>query len=126
MLVKGWTRVETATGRIIEAAMDGEYDMVRFHIALTMGESGVESLLPKECSLNARFLFMGNDITAEYTSIYGLPKVISDTITNRRDTAMINRIRPVTLTSHEQYLLDRFYARRNVQAADTTAPFAVI
>lgn len=121
MLVKGWARVETATGRVMEAAMDGEYDMVRFHIALTMGESGVESLLPKDCNLNARFLFMGNDITAEYTSIYGLPKVISDTITDRRDTAMINRVRPIMLTSHEQYLLDRYYARRNVQAADTTA-----
>ena len=119
-LVRGWARVATATGQVIEAAMDGEYDLVRFHLAITMGDSGPESLMPRDCSLNARFLFLGNDITAEYTSYYGLPKTISDTITNRRDTALINRIRPVPLTSHEQYLFDRYYARRNASTADTT------
>ncbi len=120
-LVRGWARVATATGQVIEAAMDGEYDLVRFHLAVTMGESGVESLLPRDCSLNARFLFMGNDITAEYTSYYGLPKTISDTIASRRDTALISRIRPVPLTSHEQYLFDRYYARRKSAAADSAA-----
>ncbi len=119
-LVRGWARVATATGQVIEAAMDGEYDLVRFHLAITMGDSGPESLMPRDCSLNARFLFLGNDITAEYTSYYGLPKTISDTITNRRDTALINRIRPVPLTSHEQYLFDRYYARRNTSTADST------
>ena len=119
-LVRGWARVESATGRVIETELDGEYDMVRFHIAVKMGDSGIESLAPKECSLNARFLFMGNDITAEYSSVYGMPKVLPDTITNRRDTALINRIRPLPLTSHEEFLLDRYYARRNNAAADST------
>lgn len=120
-LVRGWARVAEATGQVIEAAMDGEYDMVRFHLAVTMGDGGAASLMPRDCSLNARFLFMGNDITAEYTSYYGLPKVISDTIANRSDTALINRVRPVPLTSHEQYLFDRYYARRNRSGADSTA-----
>ena len=119
-LVRGWARVETESGRVIETAFDGEYDMVRFHVAVTMGDSGVNSLMPNECNLNARFLFLGNDLTAEYTSVYNLPKIINDTITNQRDTALINRIRPIPLTSHEQYLFDRYYARRNRAAADST------
>lgn len=120
-LVQGWARVETKTGRVIETAFDGEYDMVRFHLAVTMGDEGKASLFPRDCTLNSRFLFMGNDITAEYTGVYGLPKIISDTITNRRDTALINRIRPIPLNSHEQYLFDRYYARRNRASADTTS-----
>ena len=119
-LVKGWARVESATGRVLETAFDGEYDLVRFHLALTTGgDGGVESLLPSECSLNARFLFMGNDITAEYTSVYNLPRIITDSIVNRRDTAMLNRVRPMPLTAHEQFLYDRYYARRNDRAADS-------
>lgn len=119
-LVRGWARVFVATGQVIETAMDGEYDLVRFHIAVTMGDSGVASLMPRECSLNARFLFMGNDITSEYTSYYGLPKIIDGTIADRADTALINRVRPVPLTSHEQYLFDRHEARASVHRADTT------
>lgn len=118
-LVRGWARVAVATGQVLEAAFDGEYDMVRFHVAVTMGESGVQSLMPRECSLNARFLFLGNDLTAEYTSVFGLPKILGDTITNHRDTALINRVRPMPLTSHEQYIFDRYYARRNSAAADS-------
>lgn len=120
-LVRGWARVVTATGQVIETAMDGEYDLVRFHIAVTMGDSGVASLMPRECSLNARFLFMGNDITSEYTTYYGLPKIIGGTIADRGDTALINRVRPVPLTSHEQYLFDRYEARAGVRRADTVA-----
>lgn len=118
-MVKGWARVEIRTGRVMEAAFDGEYDMVRFHIAMTMGESGIMSLLPTECSLNARFLFMGNDITAEYSSVLGLPKVINDTIVNRGDTALINKIRPIPQTSHEEYLYHKYYATRGLRHGKT-------
>lgn len=112
-MVRGWARVDIHTGRILEGAFDGEYDMIRFHIAVTMGTNGAWSVLPSECSLNSRFLFLGNDITSEYTLAIGLPKVIGDTIVNRRDTALINRVRPIPLTSHEEYLYHKYYAARN-------------
>lgn len=112
-MVRGWARVDVHTGRILEGAFDGEYDMIRFHIAVTMGTKGAWSVLPSECSLNSRFLFLGNDITSEYTLAIGLPKVIGDTIVNRRDTALINRVRPIPLTSHEEYLYHKYYAARN-------------
>lgn len=108
-LVRGWARVNTRTGRIIETAFDGEYDMVRFHVALTMGVVGVQSLLPKDCSLNTRFLFMGNDITSEYTSVYALPPVLPDSVMagRRHDAALIDSVRPIPLTPHEELLLAR-------------------
>ena len=118
-LVRGWAQVETATGRIVDTAFDGEYDLVRFHTSVTTGASGVESLLPRECSLNARFVFLGNDITAEYTAVFNLPRVITDSITNRRDTALINLIRPLPLTSHETYVFDRYYDRQRKESADS-------
>lgn len=120
-LVTGWARVERATGRVVEAAVDGEYDMVRFHLELKMGASGVESLLPKRCDLNARFVFMGNDINAEYTSVYGLPARLLDTIPARSDTTLLNLVRPIPLTQHERLLFGKLYARRDSAQTDSTA-----
>lgn len=128
-LVRGWARVDIRTGRVIEGAFDGEYDLVRFHIAVTMGQEGVMSLLPAECSLNARFLFLGNDITAELTSVIGLPRTLHTSILQRADTALLNRVRPIPLTSHEEYLYLKHYAAKGnngdtmaIKADTTLAP----
>lgn len=120
-LVTGWAIVDRATGRVQEASFDGEYDMVRFHLELKMGQTGVESLLPKRCDLNARFVFLGNDINAEYTSVYGLPARLLDSVPERTDTTLLNLVRPIPLTSHEKLLFDRLYARNDSAQADTTA-----
>lgn len=106
-LVTGWARVERHSGRVTEAAFDGEFDMVRFHLAVTMGRSGVESLLPRRCDLNARFLFMGNDLNAEYTSMYGLPAHLLDSIGSPQDSALFARVRPLPLSPHEERLFVR-------------------
>ncbi len=117
-LVRGWARVDIITGRVVETAFDGEYDMVRFHTELRMGESGRESLLPKECSLNARFLFLGNDITAEYVSVFGLPAPATPAHTERADTAALAAVRPMPLTSHEQLLFAQQETPPDSTAAD--------
>lgn len=103
-LVSGWAQVDEQTGRIIEFAFDGEYDLVRFHLSTTMDEQTGRTMLPKECCLNARFLFLGNDITAEYTTIYGLSGCAVDSFANRNDTTLLSRLRPIPLTEHEAYL----------------------
>ena len=108
-LVSGWAQVDELTGRIIEFALDGEYDMVRFHLSTTMDEEEGHTLLPKECTLNARFLFLGNDITAEYTTIYGLPDCGIDSLAERDDTTLLARVRPIPLTEHEAYLCQQSY-----------------
>ena len=135
LLVRGWAQVDEQTGRIIELALDGEYDMVRFHLSTTMDEEKGRRLLPKYCSLNSRFLFLGNDITAEYTTAYGLPSIglteeearllpvrnaknAADTIKKIDERRLLERVRPMPLTEHEEYMY-----RQSVKgsvAADST------
>ena len=122
-LVRGWARIEESTGRILETSFDGEYDLVRFHVTMTTGDEGVKTLMPAQCNLNTRFLFLGNDITAEYTTVFDLPKKLPDSvkIVNRRDTALLNLVRPIPTNSHEQYLYSRYYAARDARQADTAS-----
>ena len=122
-LVRGWARIEESTGRILETSFDGEYDLVRFHVTMTTGDEGVKTLMPAQCNLNTRFLFLGNDITAEYTTVLDLPKKLPDSvkIVNRRDTALLNLVRPIPTNSHEQYLYSRYYAARDARQADTAS-----
>lgn len=121
-LVRG--RASICKGRIMRALLDGEFDLIRFHIDVRMGKSGMASLMPQTCSLNARFLFLGNDMTMEYEAVHGLPKQISDTILSRRDTTLLNQVRPIPLTAHERRLFDlRFPLKPSSQVSnsDTTA-----
>lgn len=121
-LVRG--RASICKGRIMRALLDGEFDLIRFHIDVRMGKSGMASLMPQTCSLNARFLFLGNDMTMEYEAVHGLPKQISDTILSRRDTTLLSQVRPIPLTAHERRLFDlRFPPKPSspVNRSDTTA-----
>ena len=108
-LVSGWAQVDEQTGRIMEFAFDGEYDLVRFHLSTMLDDEKGRGVLPKECCLNARFLFLGNDITAEYTTLYGLPKAAIDSLAQRNDTTLLARVRPIPLTEHEAYLYHQNY-----------------
>ena len=105
--------VNRNTGKIEMVDFEGEYDMTRFYISVTMGkETGYRSLLPEKCDLKANFRFMGNDINAMYTSIYGLPKVLSDSLNNVSDTALMSKVRPFPLNEDERNILKTFYEDR--------------
>lgn len=107
-LVKGWARIDTGSGRVTETAFDGEYDLMRFHIALTTGHSGLQALLPDKCSVNTRFLFLGNDITSEYSSVFFMPTLPDETLAMQKgDTALLDKARPFPLDSHEELLFSR-------------------
>ena len=104
--------VDVATGRINLAEFEGEYDMTRFSISVVMNKEGYRSRFPKKCDLRANFRFMGNQITAKYTSVYGLPKMISDTLDNVEDTVLMNKVRPIPLNDDEQYFIDNYFAEK--------------
>lgn len=110
--VRGRAIVDTETGRINQLDFEGEYDMTRFFISVVMNEDGRKSLYPKKCDLRANFRFMGNQITAMYTSVYGLPKILSDSLNNVEDTTLMAKVRPIKLTKEEQHFLDAFYLER--------------
>lgn len=124
-LINGWARIDTGSGRVIETAFDGEYDLVRFHVALTTGVSGLRSLLPERCSVNTRFLFLGNDITSEYSSVFFLP-ILPDEAAyiEHGDTTLLRKARPLPLDSHEELLFRRHLIKRkqkNPAAASTNS-----
>lgn len=120
-LVKGSATVDPAAGRILAMYVEGEYDMVKFHMDIQMGEHGVRTLIPERCELTARFRFLGNDISVDYTSMHGLPRLITDTVAGKGDTAMLNRIRPEELSPHELRLFNEYESGKAAAAADTAS-----
>lgn len=80
---------------------EGEYDMTRFYISIIMGRDGFGSLSPAKCSMRANFSFLGNKITGMYTTVYGLPKILSDSLNNVADTALMAKVRPIELNQDE-------------------------
>lgn len=105
--------VDTKTGKIEIADFEGEYDMTRFYISILMGnEEGIRSILPKKCDLKANFRFMGNRITANYTTYFHLPQALPDTLYNLEDTATMAKVRPVPLTKKEQDIYNRYFDSR--------------
>lgn len=96
-LISGSAIVDFETGRIIKIKFNGEYDMVKFHVDATMGNSGVRSLFPKTCDINATFHFIGNKISVTYNSIYDNNILLPDSIINSHDTALMAKIRPYPL-----------------------------
>ena len=106
-LVETRAIVRIQNGQIQMCAFEGEYDMTRFYISVTMGKKGYKSLGPVKCDMRANFSFMGNKITGKYTTIYDLPKVLEDTIKNSADTAMMSKVLPIIRktdrTEYRQY-----------------------
>lgn len=108
-LIYGSILIDKNTGRIINGSLNGEYDMISFHISFIMGEKGVETLIPKKCELNSKFSFIGNKAYAKYTAYYGLPKVLDDSIQNKEDSSLMAKIRPEELNVHEDSIYKVFY-----------------
>ena len=114
-LVNGSAYVETATGRIIWIEMNGEFDMINFHLIIHMGQRDFLSTLPTDCQLDARFNFLGNKITAKYYAKYNMDKAIADSSVNLENVALMDTIRPVPLTEEEKSLYTQMYEQKAAQ-----------
>ena len=119
-LVKGMALIETNTGRIIQATIRGEYDMISFTINVVMGKEGVESLLPRTCDVTGRFDFIGNRMWANYHIVYGLKQFLPDSIRNINNRDMIIPLRPDSLSSYEKRLYERYDSIMAIKGQDTT------
>ncbi len=96
-MISGSAIVDRITGKIIRMRFNGEYDMIKFHIDVTMGIRGIYSLIPKKCDIEAVFHFVGNKIEASYHSIYDNPVTLPDSIVNSHDMKLMDEIRPDVL-----------------------------
>ena len=106
-LVSGYATIQVSTGKIMSAAFDGEYDMMRFHTETTQGDGEVSSLLPKNCRTHLVFKFMGNQVYFNNEAIYDCP-ALPDSVDDVFDAQMMDSIRPIKLKESERQIFDHW------------------
>ncbi len=121
-LIKGKATIDATTGRIIDVAYDGEFDMVRFHAYLLMGENGQLSLFPQYCVVRSQFKFMGNVLRAVSSIYLGLSKKPSKEPTSIfEEQKLLEEVRPVKLGKQEKEVLQAYYDQyRKEEAVNAT------
>lgn len=120
-LISGLAKIDTRSGRIIKANINGEYDMIRFSLEIEMGQQGLESIYPMQCSLQSKFKFIGNEISTDYKTAYGLSKAVPDSLHLKNDTILLNYVRPYPLEPNERAIMDKYYSQRDSAQCDTTS-----
>lgn len=117
-LLKGYAIVDYYSGRVISCKLAGEYDLINFDLNITTGTNGITTLLPRQCEAVTKFSLLGNKVTAHSKAIYGLPEIV-DSIDTKNEYAIMNRLRPDSLDSLEQDVVNKQYRRQYKQ--DSTA-----
>lgn len=125
-LVSGKAKVDMSTGRIISVEMNGEYDMLRFHSQMEMGDVGRGSLLPKHNKTDAVFKFLGNHIVATFETFSDCPVTLPDSIDNSHDHALMEQLRPYPLTAEQQKIVDDYDRAHPTTPEDTTQADTVV
>lgn len=118
--VKGRAFVHRLTGKVLTAHIEGEYDMVRFNLDVDMRSDLSTHLLPKSCTMSARFSFLGNRVESTYHAVYGVECAAIDSIEDTHDRLLIDSLRPDTLSEQEQRLWARADSIRESRSHDTT------
>lgn len=118
-LVHGIATVDTQTGRILEAELNGEFDMLHFQTLTTQGDDGARALIPKFCRTNVDFRFLGNHITSSFEAAYDCPLTLPDTVNVKGNRQLMDSIRPYSLSPEEQAV---YAYRDSLQAARQQPP----
>lgn len=119
-LVKGAALVDTNTGRIEDVTFVGEYDMIAFNTKATMGTEGARSLLPRQCTTDIDFKFMGNHVTAHSEAFFDCAITLPDTLDVRGQRHLIDSIRPYPLSPEEQAVYDRYDEKLQTKKEENT------
>lgn len=115
-LVYGHAIVDEATGRIRNAMLAGEFDMISFNIGVQMEDDN--TILPKSCKTSARFKFMGNNIETQFEANYNCKTPLPDSLGVISDLQQMAHIRPDSLSGYESYIYRKYYEEK--LAPDTT------
>ena len=105
-LIKGEVNVDIATGRILSLNYKGEFDMINFKIDAIMDRHNPFSPLPDQCTTEASFKFMGNNIKSTITAFYHCPHNLPDSIDNVEDPVLMERLRPIPLGAEEKSIYE--------------------
>ena len=107
-LVKGFALVDNMTGRIVNAKIIGEHEMMDFSIDLEMGDiTQNNSIIPIRSTARTLFKFTGNRIRTTYIAVFNCSRTIPDSITDKRRA--MNYLRPMELTANQRGLYDQFF-----------------
>lgn len=117
-LISGSAIVDGVTGRIVRIEFRGEYDMVRFRVSAVMGSSGLRSLMPKTCDIEAVFRFMGNRISSTYHSVFDNPVSLPDTVVGSHDERLMAEVRPEPLPPDMRRVYAAANADRRIETAE--------
>lgn len=109
-LVSGTAHVDTLSGRIIEALIEGEYDHVHFRLFVNMNEEGIRSLFPNYCYAIFRFSLLGIEINAKMNSFFDLPRSIPDDSIHIHPLRNMEALRPQPLSEKENQILNEYFA----------------
>ena len=119
-LVKGFATVDALTGRLQSIDLEGEYDMISFKVSAEMNQDAAHSRLPKRCTTDALFNFLGNRVTASFTTVYDCPRTLPDSLRNVKDRALMEELRPIPLNHREQEIYARYDSIQNAHRDTVT------
>jgi len=125
-LVKGFATVDAHTGRLKSVDFEGEFDMVDFKVSAEMNENDTQSKLPKRCTTDAAFNFLGNKVTATFTADYDCPRTLPDSLDHEKNRELMEELRPIPLNKREKEIYARYDSIQNADHNPITLDTTVI
>ena len=117
-LIRGESEIDRRTGRVLTLKFEGEFDMINFKIDALMNRFDASSPLPDQCTTEATFKFMGNNIKSTISTFYNCPTTLPDSIDDVEDYQLMKKLRPIPLEKRDKaiyraYELQEAEAERN-------------
>ena len=100
-LVTGNATVNIETGQVLSVVYEGEFDMISFKVYTEMNQTPGYQLLPAKSTINSKFNFLGNKVTATFTAIYDCPVTLPDSLDEQDNRELMDSLRPVKLRQKE-------------------------
>ena len=111
-LIRGQAVVDIATGRIRTVVMEGEYDMLKFKVTVTMNQATPESSIPERCKADATFKFLGNHLEMSLAASYQCATTLPDSIHELNDKDQMEKLRPYPLSSRQRQIYANYEEKK--------------
>jgi hypothetical protein len=86
---------------VLSVVYEGEFDMISFKVYTEMNQTPGYQLLPAKSTINSKFNFLGNKVTATFTAIYDCPVTLPDSLDEQDNRELMDSLRPVKLRQKE-------------------------
>lgn len=141
-LLSGVFYVRVQDYSIMRMRLGGKYNMIRFDLDMSFGESDYSRFLPQNFKLNLQFKFLNNHLEMQYTGHINYDKVrmnvnrmvqkkrnrynltqsyklSSDTSSQHTDLNFFDRYRPLPLRDFEKQIYERAIKKEEMKALNT-------